>query len=271
MPFVHVKGSRLYYVTNRGEPSVGDHCLVFLHGAGGNSSLWLKQIRHFQKYYSVIALDLPGHGQSDGDGGMRRIEEYVPYLKAIGDALSMDRFFLIGHSMGGAITMEFAFHYSEYLLGVVLTGVGPEMRRAKIVVEHMQKDFNQGIEIGCRRFLFTENTTEGFVEFVLYQLRNSKREVLLNDLIACSDFDLAERGKELSLPTLIIGGEKDRFITQEDSQSLRERIPDSELRIIPDTGHMMMLENHKLFNHELGGFLFRTLQRLDHPKNEELN
>ena len=93
--------------------------LVMVHGAGGNAMIWQNQIRFLDKDLNVLALDLPGHGKSKGEG-YNSIQEYAQWLGDILRNIFDEPIFLMGHSMGGAIVQEAAFTYPDILKGIIL-------------------------------------------------------------------------------------------------------------------------------------------------------
>ncbi|MEO0346379.1 MAG: alpha/beta hydrolase [Pseudomonadota bacterium] len=86
----------------------GDTALVFIHGWSCNSAFWREQIDAFSADYTVVTLDLPGHGQSSGDREPWRVGDYGADVAAVADALELERIVLIGHSMGGLVALRAA-------------------------------------------------------------------------------------------------------------------------------------------------------------------
>ena len=102
--------------------------LILLHGGGNEAHLWDDFIPSIAPHYRVIAVDQRGHGDSDWDPEGRYETEYmVNDLEALTEALQIDRFVLIGFSMGGRVAMGFAGRHPERLAGLVLVDIGPEL------------------------------------------------------------------------------------------------------------------------------------------------
>ena len=121
MPTVTLpSGGRLHYRQH----ADGAHSapLVLVHGAGGNHMHWPAELRRLPDAV-VYSLDLPGHGKSDGPG-QPNIGAYAEAVHTFVDALGLPRFVLVGHSMGGAIALEYALHYAPRLAAVTISTGG---------------------------------------------------------------------------------------------------------------------------------------------------
>ena len=102
--------------------------LVLLHGLGNEAHLWDDFVPAVAPHYHVIALDQRGHGDSDWDPEARYdAESMADDLEAVLDAFEIDRFVLLGFSMGGRVSMTFAGRHPERLAGLVIADIGPEV------------------------------------------------------------------------------------------------------------------------------------------------
>ena len=102
--------------------------LILLHGHGNEAHLWDDFVPCLAPHYRVIAVDQRGHGDSDWDPeGRYEPDAMADDLEAITAALDIDRFVLIGFSMGGRVSMTFAARHPERLAGLVLVDIGPEV------------------------------------------------------------------------------------------------------------------------------------------------
>jgi pimeloyl-ACP methyl ester carboxylesterase len=102
--------------------------LVLLHGLGNEAHLWDDFVPAVAAHYRVLALDQRGHGDSDWDPQARYdAESMTDDLEAVLDALEIDRFVLVGFSMGGRVAMTFAGRHPERLAGLVIADIGPEV------------------------------------------------------------------------------------------------------------------------------------------------
>ncbi|HAP31842.1 MAG TPA: hypothetical protein DCQ14_02115, partial [Firmicutes bacterium] len=117
-----------------GELQKGKKPLLFAHGAGGCGLLWKKQLMGLPEKYSLLALDLPGHGFSQGEPctGISFNREVVRDFK---ESLGLPSFVFCGHSMGGAIAMDYSLQYPRDLKAIVLVGTGGKLRVAAEILD----------------------------------------------------------------------------------------------------------------------------------------
>jgi len=252
MPYATVNGSPLFTSGWDGDVDEEHPPLVLIHGAGGTHLHWpplLRRLRHADVY----ALDLPGHGHSSGPG-QETIAGYRDTLLAWADGLSLRRFVLAGHSMGGAIAQEFALHYPQRLAGLVLVGSGARLRVHPAILQGVQEDFTATARLICD-WALSEKASEKSKRQYLRRLLEVDPAVLLGDFQACDAFDLRDRLCDISVPTLVIGGLADRLTPPKYSEYLREHIPNAQLLLVEDAGHMVMLEKPTVVTQAIAAFL----------------
>ncbi len=238
MPTVTLPGGgRLHYRQH----ADGAHSapLVLVHGAGGNHMHWPAELRRLPDAV-VYSLDLPGHGKSDGPG-QPNIGAYAEAVHTFVDALGLPRFVLVGHSMGGAIALEYALHYAPRLAGLVLISTGGQLCVAPELLSDLRTDFARTTELLAVRTHAADVDPERLRLFVR-RLREVGPEVLHGDFAACERFDRLADLHRVSVPALVLCGEADRMTPVESSRAMAERIPDAQLVVIPAAGHMVMLE-----------------------------
>ena len=108
---------------------------VFIHGAQNDHSVWALQTRYFAHHgYSVLAVDLPGHGRSDGPA-LPAVEAMADWLNALLDAAGVQKAILIGHSMGSLIALEAASRQPARIAGVALVGTAYPMKVSTALLE----------------------------------------------------------------------------------------------------------------------------------------
>jgi len=235
--------------------TIGDG-LLFLHGAGGRGLVWQHQALAFPR---ARTPDLPGRagGTPSGVDG---------YLEAIRAALAADvrgttrPRVIAGHSLGSAIALRWALRYPDDVRGVVLTGAGAKMRVNPAWLAGIEKRDTSAIE-EFGSWWFDPNADARLREKSLALLRATPPDVLLADLRAADGFDVMDDLGRLTVPVVIICGADDRLTPVKYSRFLHEQIRDSELVIVEDAGHMVMLEQPKATNAAIARFL----ARLDGP------
>jgi pimeloyl-ACP methyl ester carboxylesterase len=222
--------------------------LVLVHGAGGSAATWYMQVRGLSKTFRVHALELNGHGHSQD-----RSEEDTggSYLEDVHSVVSsLDRPILGGHSMGGALTQLYALKNWELLRGIILVGTGARLRVNSLIFEWLENDFDSYIE-ALGHFVFDESADPRLVEASKKEARRCKLGIIARDFAFCNKFDIMERVPEIKNETLVLVGESDKMTPVKYSQYLADKIPNSELHIIPNAGHSVMLEQYAVLNEHI--------------------
>ena len=186
MPTFIINGEKLHYHHHRGALQPKAPPLVLVHGAGGNLMHWPGELRRLPDH-EVYALDLPGHGRSGGPG-RTEIGAYAEVVREFADALKLPAFVLGGHSMGGAIALEFALRYGGRLAGLILVGTGARLRVAPEILAGMQNDI-EGTTALLAAWAHGTHVDPNLQRIYLRRLREVDPQVLADDFLACDAFD----------------------------------------------------------------------------------
>jgi pimeloyl-ACP methyl ester carboxylesterase len=211
--------------------------LVLIHGAGGMVLDWPLALR---KEMNAIALHLPGHGRSPGNG-RRSIKDYAEDIVAFLDAQEIKSAVIAGHSMGGAIAQTLALDYSDYVKGLILSGTAAHLPVNQAIIDGLENNFEETTEL-LIKWQWAKDAPEHFRQQGLERLRQIPMEITRNDYLACNDFDVRERLLEISVPTLILAASRDTMIALPAAELLHEGITKSKLVVIENGGHMFPLE-----------------------------
>jgi pimeloyl-ACP methyl ester carboxylesterase len=233
-------GETLHYRLHYGALQPAGPPILLVHGAGGSSMHWPGELRRLPDY-TVFALDLPGHGGSPGRG-RSDIGEYAEIVRSFVGALSLPPLVLVGHSMGGAIALEFSLHYAHHLAGLVLVGTGAQLRIAPQVLAGIREHSRGTIEL-LANWACGEQIDPNVARLYARRLREVDPDVLHGDYAACNAFDRTTDVGRITVRTLVICGDADRMTPVKYSQHLAGEIPDARLVIVPGAGHMVMLEH----------------------------
>jgi pimeloyl-ACP methyl ester carboxylesterase len=239
-----------YHVYQEGEQLP----VILIHGAGGNHLYWPAEIRRLAGY-QVIALDLPGHGKSGGRG-QQSIRAYAEQIMQWAQALHLPRAVVVGHSMGGAIALELALKYPEQVLGLCLVGTSARLRVSTQIFEESAHPttYQRAIDT-IIEWSFSPSSPQRLKELAAQRMVETRQTVLYGDFLACQGFDVSEQLAEIQLPALVICGEQDRMTPVRHVQFLADHLPQGRLEIVPDAGHMVMLEQPLLVAALLREFL----------------
>ena len=226
--------------------------LFFIHGSGGDHSLWSFQYARLNKNFNIVAVDLPGHGSSEGSGESD-INVYSLWVKKLLDVLQLKNVIIIGHSLGAAIALTLAADFGSMIKGIAAVGGGLKMPVNPAIFELLKKEPETAFELMCKFSLAKENRTK-LAEPLKKSMAAANIEALYNDLVACDKIDLTEKVKNINLPSLIICGEEDKMTPPQLSRDIAANINGSKTCFIKNAGHMVMMENPEDFDNALIAF-----------------
>lgn len=228
--------------------------LILIHGAGGSYLHWTAEIRHLPGE-DILAIDLPGHGDSPGKG-KETINDYVSSVLEFMDYLGIDQAAIAGHSMGSAIAQGLSLEYPERVSGLILIGAGAKLRVHPQLIEYCSNENTYPNAVNqVKGWAFSSYADQRLVELASQRMAKLPANILLGDFNACDGFDVLDRVGEITQPTLIICGEEDQMTPVWFSQYLEENIPGSHLEVIPKAGHMVMLEQPEIVADIVKGFM----------------
>ncbi|HKZ54694.1 MAG TPA: alpha/beta fold hydrolase [Anaerolineales bacterium] len=231
--------------------------LILIHGAGGTRLHWPPQIRRMPGKH-VLAADLPGHGESPGEGE-GTIDAYADRLWCWLDAIGQERVVLVGHSMGGAIALTMALGVRQKVAGLVLVGSGAALPVNPRILELAADATSAAKAVDLIiRWAFAPSATARLVELSRTRMASAPSRVLQADFLACDRFDLRARLGEVAAAGLILCGRHDRMTPLSSSETLLQGIPGARLAVIEDAGHMVMLEQPEAVTAVLRRFLDET-------------
>jgi 3-oxoadipate enol-lactonase len=244
---------------------VNENTIVFIHGFPFNREMWQPQVEFFEKSYQVVTYDLRGHGKSMVGDGQYFIEYFVDDLIALLNHLKISSAVICGFSMGGYIALRAVERNPEKFKGLILADTRSEAdsneaklkRAASLMVIK-----SQGMVPFTEGFLKVALAPETFKEKL--DLVERLRSIILSNkplgicgalLALATRTDTSAALSKISVPTLILVGEKDEITPLSVSEFMKEKIPNSQLGIISNSGHLSNLENPKEFNLKLKEFL----------------
>ncbi|MGH8446687.1 MAG: alpha/beta fold hydrolase [Solimonas sp.] len=257
MPSIRVDDFDMHYVEAGSGPP-----LVLVHGLGGSHLDWEHQIAHFSRRFRVIAPDLRGFGDS-GSGrrvySIRRLARDVAGLLA---QLGIDRFLLIGHSMGGAVAQQLALDGGGRVQKLVVANSMPMFRPQTLrhYTEFVYRWLVMGLlgparlsRIGAWRMYPGDAQAAEREKSIARGARNT-RYAYLSTLAALGRWSVLPRLGQLRLPVLIVGAEHDYF-TRDETVRFAHALPRGRLHIVDGAHHGLPAEHPDVFNALVERFL----------------
>jgi len=240
--------------------------IVLVHGFGGSKDNWIKVIAEWNDKYHVIAIDLPGHGESVSDKTLGyTTTEQAERLNLFLKAKKLKNFHLGGHSMGGAIALRYAGYYSEHVNSLILIDSMGMVQTKSDGVKLVERSDKNPLYDVC-----TEERLDTLLHYSMYKVpdhfnlfkdrilkekchRRELEKVMYEDLY--KDVDLSVVATTIHIPALILWGEKDRMTHVDDATLFHHTIQGSRLVILKEVGHVPLLEAPQQTSSEIDTFI----------------
>lgn len=244
---ITVNNKKIFY-TDQGKGKT----IVLLHGYLESLDIWSDFSVELSKKFRVISFDIPGHGNSECLSYKHSMEKLAATIKSALKMLSIDKFFLIGHSMGGYITLMFHKLYPEMLSGFSLFHSHPFADSKETINKRLREI--KLVEEGHKNLIATFNIPNAFATENIYRFKNeidvakkiaiktTEQGIIANLHAMMNRPDLTKSLENTLLPFLYIAGKKDNYI---DFKSVIPKIKmpiNSELYVLEKSGHMGFIE-----------------------------
>ncbi len=253
-------GQRIAYLEAGEGPT-----LLLIHGIAEAAWAWEWVIPPLARQYRVVAPDLLGHGRSAKPRGDYSLGNQATLIRDIMISLDIDHATLIGHSLGGGITMQFAYQYPERCERMVLVasgGLGQDVTfvlrslglpGADVVAPLFLSSFTRGMIDSTARWLGRRGIRAGPAQRALWRSYSGLTDPATRDaFIATVRAVVDQRGQRVSalerlylarsMPTLLVWGDKDRIIPVDHARAAHDEMPGSRLEVIPGAGHFVTME-----------------------------
>lgn len=228
--------------------------IIFIHGTGMDHTVWTLFTRYFLRHgRDVLSVDLPGHGKSKGPL-LDSIESLSSNLLDYLDSRNIDKFSIVGHSMGSLIALETASTQRERVNNLVMIGTALPMVVSEVLLDLAKNNDPRAIDILTfmgystnARIGNNKNPGMWMTEGTKRLMQRSSKDVIFKDLLACSNyFDGLEKVKKVSAKTLLILGENDYLTPRHKASDLINNFESVTVKEIKDSGHTLMVENPNL-------------------------
>lgn len=240
--------------------------LLFVHGFPLSRGAWCKQVEAFKASHRVIAPDLRGLGESEATAGPVPMSLFAEDLHALLqhlETVDTGPVILVGHSMGGYVALAFAKAYPQALRGLVLVGTkagadtpeGAAARRA--TAEKVRTEGASAVVDAMAPKMLSEGNTDAAMAAAVRDLMAPSRpEGVIGALLGMAERpDAGPWLGGIRVPTLVITGLEDTLIPSSESEAMAKAIPNAQLRLIPNAGHLVAFERADAFNTALKTWL----------------
>lgn len=261
MEEISVGGTRIAYeARGKGDP------VILLHGWNATSKQWLHNLKAFAQGRRVIAPDLPGHGDSQEGGFTFDLDGMAEFLDSFRKALRLPNFDLVGHSLGGCISLRYAASRPSAVRRLVL--VSTPTHSAGIGFRAYLPGLPRLVSAGYRfhseavlKWMFyrglykPERQDLDFVRANAKASMKTTRAALAATAGIVRKLDLSQDLRAVEVPTLIVFGDKDRSVNPKEALRQKEVLPNPYLAVITGSGHCPHCERPELFNAIVTDFL----------------
>lgn len=231
----------------------GETTLVFIHCWACDRTFWREQIESFAPRYEMVALDLPGHGESGANRDAWSIGGLAQDVRALVEGLDLERVVLIGHSMGGPVALMAVPLIRDRVVGVVLIDT---VHDAEAVWTHEDAAqiiaaFEEDFEGATREFvpmMFPPDADAELVSWVAERANATDREAATALLGDFSNLDPARMLEEAQVPVRAVNAAALGTMIPETAIETNRRYADYDAAILEGVGHYLMLENPEEFN-----------------------
>ena len=285
MPRVDIKNHDISYSFNGVSRGVSGSSIVLIHGAGGQEIDWprawrcanvqaksigltpsnhgvIKLFNAGLDDYSIYAVDLPGHGKSDGKS-KSSIDEYSSDVIDFLDAMELENVCLVGHSMGAAIALNAALTKHSRICSVVAIGGASKMIVNDAILKGLQDTFEATVD-NIVKYSWHKKTgaIADSQQMATYFREKAKQRILgagsrtvHGDFLACSRFDVDKRLEEILVPVLVIASDCDRMVPINVSREMAGKLPNAKFVVLEGCGHFQHIEQTSRVAAELSDFL----------------
>ena len=233
----------------------GDPALIFIHGWATDHTVWDAQIDAFKARYTVVTLDLAGHGDSGLDRRRWTMDAYAEDIIAIAQRVPGRRLVLIGHSMGGPVALQVARQLRDRVSGIVGVDTFQNIANPPVPadmlerrLEPFRRNFQTTMRDYAQRSFFTPASDPALVLRMADSMSSSPPAVALGSIHSVNDMNYSAALADIDVPIVAINSD----LLPTDEQRIRIHAPTFRLKLVPGVGHFVMIEDPARFNALLG-------------------
>lgn len=246
--------NNIFYRTYTENNNRYSYPVILLHGSAGNHMSWPNEQRRLPGQ-RVIAVDLPGHGNSQGPA-CHNIDSLVRQLRNFLQGLHIHQVALVGHSLGSALALQYAAAYPECVRGMVLLACGISFSVPPHLLDTLLNPNRKQVFIEqFNQIAFDRNFPQAQRRLILAPLNTIRTSTIAADLIICSKLDLSNHLGGIDCPVSLISGSSDQICPAAAVRQLADAIPNASVKIVPNCGHMLLYEKTTQITQMISEFL----------------
>ncbi|MFO8032131.1 MAG: 3-oxoadipate enol-lactonase [Desulfohalobiaceae bacterium] len=252
MPVAEVNQTRVNY---QWEGPAQGQVVMLCNSLASNLSMWDLQAKELvQAGYRVLRYDTRGHGDSDVPEAPYSMEMLLNDLVGLLDYLQLERVHFCGLSLGGMLGQMLGIYYPQRLNKLLLCSTAAYLGPPEMWEERMQTARSQGMQPLVQPTIdrwFTQQGQQGLPEQVQKfknMIQNTPVQGFCGCCAAIRDMDLREAISGITIPTMVVAGELDQGTPVSEARFIQEKIPSAQLQVIPQTAHMLNVEQAERFN-----------------------
>jgi pimeloyl-ACP methyl ester carboxylesterase len=246
-----------YEVFGRGRP------VILLHGWLGSWGLWQDTMTYLGRYYRTYALDFWGFGESGRKLDTYRVQDFISMVDQFMDKLGIDRAPLVGHSMGGTVSLSMAIGYPARVEKAVVIGspihgssLAPMLKLAGYRgIAWMLFNFFGAFRLGMRLLSPSICRDPSFPTMMDRDLSRTTLESFLVSIATLRKTDLRPNLGKIHIPVLGMYGDRDNIVSPRQWQPLIQGVPHAQVERFAKAGHFIMLDEPAAFSPKLKNFL----------------
>ena len=241
------------YIAGNWPPDAAKSTIIFIHGSGGSCLFWQAQVHGLASRVNTVAIDLPGHGSSEGRG-KNKIEDYASVIADFMTSANLPKPIPCGLSMGGAVAQQLLLDYQDHVRAGILISTGARLKVAPAIFESIEKDYSGFVDM-IGKLAASKKTDSKLIQLFKDETAKCKPDTTAGDFWACNDFDIMERLVFIELPVLVVTAEDDRLTPPKYGETLEKGIKNAIRTHISEAGHIVPMEKPDETNKAIVAFL----------------
>ncbi len=248
------KQDKIAYLAGRWPLDPNRPTLVFIHGSGQQGSFWQAQVDGLVDVANTVAVDLPGHGDSGGQG-FRTVQDHTRSLMDFIGAVDAPAPVPCGLSLGGAIALDLLVHHNDRIKAGILANTGARLKVLPAIIETIERDYDAHLKALIDVAVAKINRSDQAVCQLVLACSTAGPAVTADDFRACNAFDAMHQVAGIRVPVLVLSAEYDTLTPVKYADWMAANITGARHVSIAGAGHMSPIERPDAFNTAVRRFL----------------